>query len=88
MNSDLFRTINWKTTGFGIGYVICKIVGWSLPGTDHYCDVIETFLVAGGFVSAADSARVHNIVQAVDGLLGLNKITPASLVLPESPKVG
>ena len=80
MNSDLLRTINWKTTGFAIGYVVCKIVGWIYPGADHYCEVIETFLVAGGFATAADATRVHNVVQAVDGILGLDKITSPSVV--------
>lgn len=80
MDSDLLRTINWKTTGFAIGYVACQIVGWVYPGASQYCQVIETVAVAGGFATAADSSRVHNIVQAVDGILGINKVTPSSIV--------
>ena len=88
MDSDLLRTINWKTTGFGVGFFICKIVGWVWPETSQYCSVLEAVIVTGGFVSTADAGRVHNIVQAVDGLLGLNRITPASIIVSESPKVG
>lgn len=88
MDSDLIRTINWRSTGYGIGFFACKIVGWVYPEANHYCDVAEAFIVSGGLVAAADATRVHNIAQAVDGLLGLNKISPASIVMPDSPKVG
>ena len=76
MDSDLLRTINWKTTGIGAGFFVCKVVGWIWPGSDSICSVLETVLVSAGFFSSSDAGRVQNIVQAVDGLLGINKITP------------
>ena len=85
MDSDLLRTINWKTTALAAGFCICKIVGWVWPETHSYCDVFEAVIISGGLLSAADAARVQNIVQAVDGILGINKVTPAVISTAEVP---
>lgn len=82
MDFDLFKTVNWKTTACAGGYVICKIVGFFVPGIETACGILETIFVSGGFLSAADSSRVQNVVQAVDHLLGINKITPPVIVTP------
>lgn len=86
MDSDLMRTINWKSTGFAVGFFVCSVIGWIWPEALHYCSVAEAFIISGGFISTADAGRVHNIVQAVDGLLGINKITPA-VIVTDAPKV-
>ena len=80
MNFDVFKTINWKTTACAVGYVICKIVGGLYPPVAPVCEVLDPVFVASGFMSAADSARVSNVVQAVDGLLGLKPLVPAVIV--------
>jgi hypothetical protein len=71
--------VNWKTTGFGIAFVICKIVGWTVPGVASSCEIVETIIVGGGFVSTADAGRLKTIIQAVDHLLWKNKIDPETL---------
>ena len=86
MDFDLFKTVNWKTTACAIGYFLCKIVGGLYPPVAPVCDILDPIFVGSGFLAAADSARVHNVVQAVDGLLGINKMTPPVLVV-ETPKV-
>jgi hypothetical protein len=77
---EFLQTVNWKTTGYAIGYVICKIIGGLYPPIAGVCEVIEPLIVAGGFISTADASRVQNIVRAVDVLAFKNKIDPAVLV--------
>jgi hypothetical protein len=78
--SEFIQTVNWKTTGYAIGYLICKIIGGLYPPIAGVCEVIEPLIVAGGFISTADASRVQNIVRAVDVLAFKNKIDPAVLV--------
>lgn len=73
------QTVNWKTCGYGIGYALCKIFGSLFPQYDTVCSVIETLVVTGGFVSSADSARVQNVVRAVDYLLFKSKTDPNAI---------
>lgn len=86
-----FATVNWKTTGYAIGYFICKAVGGVFPAISDVCAVLETILIGAGFVSAADSTRVQSIVRAVDALAWRNHLDPATLVpveaAPESVEV-
>ena len=77
--SNIATQINWKTTGFALGYLACKLFGWAVPAAASLCEVAETFVVAGGFVSAADSTRLKTIVQAVDHLLWKSQIDPETL---------
>ena len=85
MDSDLFKTINWKTSGLAVAYFACKVVGWIWPAAVSICEILEAVIFSGGLLSAADAGRVSNIVQAVDGLLGINKITPAVIVADKPP---
>lgn len=88
MNPELLQTVNWKTVGWGIGYGICKAVGKLFPEIGGSCEVLETFTVMGGLISAADADRVKNVVRAVDALLWKNKMDPATLVpLDAAPTV-
>jgi len=66
---NIARTINWKTTGFAGAFIVCRIVGGLVPAIAGVCDVLDSVFVAGGFLSAADSGRVQNVVRAVDNLV-------------------
>ena len=81
--AETLTRVNWKTTGFGIGYAACKFVGYFAPAIEPLCQVLEPFIVTGGFVSAVDASRVRNIVRAVDLLLLKNGVDPETL----APKV-
>ena len=86
--SEFLQTVNCKTTGYAIGYLICKIIGGLYPPIAGVCEVIEPLIVAGGFISTADASRVQNIVRAVDVLAFKNKLDPALLVpVGELPEV-
>lgn len=77
--ASLFKTVNWRTAAYGIGYAACKIVGGIYPAVGPVCEVLETLVVSGGLLSAADSSRVAKVVQAVDHLLFKNRIDPETL---------
>jgi hypothetical protein len=81
---DWIQTVNWKTTGYAIGFFICKALGRFYPELSDVCSILETILVGAGFISAADSTRVQSIVRAVDALAWKNKLDPAMLVPIES----
>jgi len=85
MTAELLNRINWKTTGFGIGYVICKIIGAIFPVVSGVCEVLEPILVGGGFISTADSSRVQNVVRAVDTLLWKTNLDPETLTPIAAP---
>ena len=82
--ADTFKTVNWKTTGFAAGYIVCKIVGGLVPAIGPVCDVLESVAVAGGFLSAADAARVQTVVHAVDSIKE-NLMPPPTSTTPEPP---
>ena len=50
---EFLQTVNWKTTGYAIGYLICKVIGGLYPPISGVCEVIEPLIVAGGFISTA-----------------------------------
>jgi hypothetical protein len=77
--SNIATQVNWKTTGYGIGYIVCKLIGSLFPGISTACEVLETLIVGSGLVSAADSTRVKSIVQAVDHLLWKAQVDPETL---------
>ena len=77
--SDLFKSINWRTTAFAIGYLLCNIAGGLYPAAAEVCSVLDKIFVAGGFISAADSARIDSVVQAVDHVAWKNGVDPATL---------
>ena len=79
-----FSQINWKTTGFAIGYLACWLLGQFVPAASSLCDAIEPFIVAGGFVSSADATRIQSIVRAVDSIAWHNQLDPATLT-PTTP---
>ena len=80
------RTVNWKTTGYAIGYIFCYFLGQFVPAAETLCNVIEPFIVTAGFVSSADASRVESIVRAVDSIAWKNQIDPATLN-PTTPVV-
>ena len=80
------KTINWKTTGYAIGYFTCWILAQFVPAAEALCRVVEGLIVTAGLVSAADATRVDNVVRAVDAIAWRNQIDPATLV-PTAPKV-
>jgi len=80
----LFQGINWRTTLFAIGYLVCNIVAGVYPAAADVCSVLDKIFVAGGFISAADSSRIDSVVQAVDHVSWKNQIDPATL-LPIQP---
>jgi hypothetical protein len=75
----LFHGINWRTTGFAIGYIVCNIVAFFVPSVADTCSILDKIFVAGGFVSAADSSRLETIVQAVDHISWKNGVDPSTL---------
>jgi len=77
---EIMQTINWKTTGFGLGYILCKVAGAFYPEITGACEVIEPLLISAGFISSVDAGRVQSIVRAVDVLAHKNGIDPATLV--------
>ncbi len=76
---EFLRTINWRSTGFGIGFFICKIAGKVFPDFAMICEVLESVSVAGGLISTADAARVRSIVLAVDHLFAKDNVDPVTL---------
>ena len=82
--SDLFKNINWRTTGCAIGYLVCNIVSNIYPAFADSCALLDKVFVAGGFISSADSSRLCSIVRAVDTVSFKNQIDPATL-LPIKP---
>jgi hypothetical protein len=78
--------INWKTTGYAIGYLLCYALGKFIPASESLCEVVGTLIVTAGFVSAADADRVKSIVRAVDVISWKNNIDPATLI-PLHPDV-
>jgi len=77
--NDLFKNINWRTTGFAVGYLLCNIVGNLFPSAADVCSMLDKIFVAGGFISAADSSRIDSVVQAVDHVAWKNGIDPSTL---------
>lgn len=73
------QTVNWRTFGYGIAFAICKIFGSIFPQFSTVCDVVETLIVTGGFISTADASRVQNVVRAVDYLLFKSKTDPGTI---------
>ena len=80
------QTVNWKTTGYAVGYLLCQVLSNVFPSLADICSVIDKLIIAAGFVSAADSTRVASIVRAVDLIAWKNKIDPATLI-PAEPEV-
>ena len=79
------KTINWKTTGYAIGYILCWMLGKFVPAAESLCEVVATLIVTAGFVSSADASRVDSVVRAVDAIAWKNQIDPDTLV-PVTPK--
>ncbi len=73
------KTINWKTTGYAIGYFGCYLLGKFVPAAESLCEVVAGLIVTAGFVSAADASRVDSVVRAVDAIAWKNEINPATL---------
>jgi len=73
------KTINWKTTGYAIGYFGCYLLGKFIPAAESLCEVVAGLIVTAGFVSAADASRVDSVVRAVDAIAWKNEINPATL---------
>ena len=80
-----FKTINWKTTGYAIGYFGCYLLGKFIPAAESLCEVVAGLIVTAGFVSSADATRVDSIVRAVDAIAWKVKLDPASLT-PTDPE--
>jgi hypothetical protein len=83
--SDWAQTISWRTTGFAIAYLACNAIGGLYPSVAAVCNVLDKMIIAGGFISAADSTRVQSIVRAVDVVAWKNKIDPSTLVPVDGP---
>ena len=79
------KTINWKTTGYAIGYILCWMLGKFVPAAESLCEVVATLIVTAGFVSAADATRVDSIVRTVDLIAWKNQVDPATLI-PTAPE--
>lgn len=73
------QTVNWRTTAFAAGYILCNIVGYFVPSISGICGTLEAIAVAGGIVSAADAGRVQGIVRAVDVLLVKGNVDSSTL---------
>jgi hypothetical protein len=84
---EFMHTVNWKTTGYGIAYAICKIVGGFFPAVSEVCNVLDTLIVSAGFISSVDASRLQNVVRAVDVIAWKIKIDPATLIPIEPPVV-
>lgn len=80
--SNILRTINWKTTGCALAYLICNVVGALYPPAGEVCSVLDKIFVALGIMSAADAQRVQNVVQAVDHIFDQVKVDPATIAPP------
>lgn len=81
-----FSQINWKTTGYAIGFFVCYLVGKFIPAAESLCEVVGSLIITGGLVSSADADRVKSIVRAVDVISWKNNIDPATLA-PLHPEV-
>ena len=78
---NFLATVNWRTTGYGIGYVVCTLlVSRLFPSLADLCDTVDKLLVGAALITSADAARVRSVVRAVDVLAFKNKIDPALLV--------
>ena len=73
------KTINWKTTGYAIGYFGCYLLGKFVPAAESLCEVLAGLIVTAGFVSAADATRLDSVVRAVDAVAWKVDINPATL---------
>jgi hypothetical protein len=74
-------TVNWRTAGYGVGYVVCTLlVSRLVPSLAELCEIIDKLIIGAAFVSSADAARVRSVVRTVDVLAFKNKIDPALLV--------
>lgn len=82
---EFLQTVNWRTTGYGIGYVACSLfVARLFPGLTDICEILDKLIVGAALVSSVDAARVRSVVRAVDVLAFKNKLDPATLVPVES----
>lgn len=79
--------VNWKTTGYALGYLACWVFGMIVPAAASLCEVLDKIIVVAGFVSAADAERVKAIVRAVDVISWKNKIDPATLTPLDTAQV-
>ncbi len=79
--------INWKTTGYAIGYLGCWVFGMIVPAAASLCEVVDKVILVAGFISAADADRVKSIVRAVDAIAWKVKLDPATLTPTEPEKV-
>jgi hypothetical protein len=77
---EFLRTVNWRSTGYGIGYFACTVIGTAYPSLTSLCEVLEPLIVTMGLVSTADAARVRSVVRAVDVIAFKAKVDPATLV--------
>lgn len=78
---EFLQTVNWRTTGYGIGYIICSVVVARLfPELSDVCAIVDKLIVGAALVSSVDAARVRSVVRAVDVLAFKNKLDPATLV--------
>ena len=78
--AEFLKTVNWRSTGYGIGYFLCYVVGTMYPSITSLCDVMEPLIVTMGLVSTADAARVRSVVRAVDVIAFKAKVDPSTLV--------
>jgi len=77
---EFLRTVNWRSTGYGIGYFVCYVFGQIYPSLTSLCELLEPLIVTMGLVSTADASRVRSIVRAVDVIAFKAKVDPATLV--------
>lgn len=77
---EFLRTVNWRSTGYGIGYFVCTVAGTMYPSLTSLCEVMEPLIVTMGLISTADAARVRSVVRAVDVIAFKAKVDPATLV--------
>ena len=77
---EFLRTVNWRSTGYGIGYFVCYVFGQVYPSLTSLCELLEPLIVTMGLVSTADASRVRSIVRAVDVIAFKAKVDPATLV--------
>ena len=79
--SEFLATINWRTTGYALAYLVCSAAAGMFPELNQtMCSWLEKLIVAGGFVSAADATRIQSVIRTVDLLAFKNRIDPATLI--------
>jgi hypothetical protein len=54
--------MNWKTTAWGLLFGGCRLADLFVPGISVACGIVETIAVTGGFISAADAAKVKDLL--------------------------